>query len=105
AREVFGAIQGAYREVSYPREWKRHHQGGAAGYAGREWIATPWHDGEVTLPMAYAWNPTVQGAKSEDTVLVTEDEPEVLTATGEWPTETVTERGLELERPAVLDLG
>ncbi|WP_122088887.1 M24 family metallopeptidase [Halalkalicoccus subterraneus] len=104
AREVFGAIQEAYREVSYPREWKHHHQGGAAGYRGREWIATPWHDGEVTLPMAYAWNPTVQGAKSEDTVLVTEDEPEVFTTTGEWPTRTVSEGEFELERPAILHL-
>ncbi|ADJ14724.1 M24 family metallopeptidase [Halalkalicoccus jeotgali] len=104
AREVFEAIQEAYREVSYPREWKHHHQGGAAGYQGREWIATPWHDGEVTLPMAYAWNPTVQGAKSEDTVLVREDEPEVLTTTGEWPTRSVSKGGLELERPAVLEL-
>ncbi|MCL7416869.1 MAG: M24 family metallopeptidase [Halalkalicoccus sp.] len=104
AREVFGAIQEAYRDASYPREWQRHHQGGAAGYQGREWIATPWHDGEVTLPMAYAWNPTVQGAKSEDTVLVTEDDPEVLTSTGEWPTRSVSTNGLELERPAILPL-
>jgi hypothetical protein len=36
--------------------------------------------------MAFAWNPTIQGAKSEDTVLVTENGFEVLTATGEWPT-------------------
>ncbi len=104
AREVFEAIQEAYRDASYPREWKRHHQGGAAGYRGREWIATPWHDGKVTLPMAYAWNPTVQGAKSEDTVLVTEDDAEVLTATDEWPTRTVSKAGLELERPRVLKL-
>lgn len=104
ARDVFEAIQEAYREVSYPREWKHHHQGGAAGFQGREWIATPWQEGEVTLPMAYAWNPTVQGAKSEDTVLV-EDDFEVLTKTGEWPTETVSAGGVELERPAVLDLG
>lgn len=104
AREVFESIQEVYRDVSYPREWKRHHQGGAAGYQGREWIATPWHDGEVTLPMAYAWNPTVQGAKSEDTVIVTEDEPEVLTSTGDWPTRTVSKGGLELERPDVLKL-
>lgn len=102
-REVFDAIRSAYREMSYAREWKHHHQGGATGYAGREWIATPHHDARVRLPMAYAWNPTVQGAKSEDTALVTADGVEVLTKTGDWPTETVTANGLELERPAVLD--
>ncbi|MCH7660275.1 MAG: M24 family metallopeptidase [Euryarchaeota archaeon] len=103
ARDVFEAIQEAYREVSYPREWKHHHQGGAAGFRGREWIATPWHDGEVTLPMAYAWNPTVEGAKSEDTVLVGDD-IEVLTTTDNWPTETVSVEGLQLERPTILEL-
>lgn len=103
AGDVFDALRRAYREVSYPREWKRHHQGGAAGYAGREWIATPFGDDRVRLPMAYAWNPTVQGAKSEDTALVTGDGVEVLTATGEWPTETVSANGLELERPGILD--
>ncbi|MFC7007985.1 M24 family metallopeptidase [Halalkalicoccus salilacus] len=104
AGDVFRAIRRAYREQSYPREWKRHHQGGATGYAGREWIATPFGDERVRLPMAYAWNPTVRGAKSEDTALVTADGVEVLTETGEWPTETVSAGGLELERPTVMHL-
>jgi Xaa-Pro aminopeptidase len=105
AGDVFEAIQDAYAAVGHPDEWREHHQGGAAGFAGREWIATPDADDEVHLPMAYAWNPTVQGAKSEDTVLVTEDGFEVLTSTGDWPTETVTSHdgNVELERHAVLD--
>jgi Xaa-Pro aminopeptidase len=89
AGEVFEAIRDAYDAVGWPGEWERHHQGGAAGYAGREWIATPESDAPVTLPMAYAWNPTVEGAKSEDTALVTEDGIEILTATGDWPTTEV----------------
>ena len=89
ASDVFQGIQAAYEHVDAPEEWQNHHQGGAAGYAGREWIATPDLDRSVHVPMAYAWNPTVRGAKSEDTVLVTEDGFEVLTATGEWPTRRV----------------
>ncbi|WP_158056108.1 M24 family metallopeptidase [Halorussus halophilus] len=89
AGDVFDAIQAAYEHVGYADEWQNHHQGGAAGFAGREWVATPESDAEVTTPMAYAWNPTVQGAKSEDTVLVTEDGLEVLTTTGQWPTTVV----------------
>ncbi|WP_137285100.1 M24 family metallopeptidase [Halorussus salinisoli] len=103
---VFQAIQAAYEHLGYADEWKRHHQGGAAGFAGREWIATPEMDdaAEVTTPMAYAWNPTVQGAKSEDTVLVTEDGFEVLTDTGRWPTTAVDAYDYDavLERPDVL---
>jgi len=86
AGDVFAAIRDAYAEVGWPEEWRRHHQGGAAGYAGREWIATPEHDGPVTAPMAYAWNPTVEGTKSEDTVLLADGDFESLTDTGGWPT-------------------
>ncbi|WP_129113216.1 M24 family metallopeptidase [Halegenticoccus tardaugens] len=89
AASVFHGIQAAYEHLGHRGEWRKHHQGGAAGYAGREWIATPDLDAPVTTPMAYAWNPTIEGAKSEDTVLVTEDGFEVLTSTGEWPTARV----------------
>ena len=85
AGDVFGAIQRAYDALGWGGEWQNHHQGGAAGYAGREWIATPDAKDPVYAPMAYAWNPTVQGAKSEDTVLI-DDEFETLTETGDWPT-------------------
>jgi len=105
AKEVFGAIQDAYAEVEYPGEWQLHHQGGAAGYAGREWFGTPDADDTVRLPMAYAWNPTVQGAKSEGTVLVTGEGIDPLTEPDDWPTTEVEAIGYDLtiERPAVLE--
>jgi len=105
AGDVFAAIRDAYAAVGHPDEWRNHHQGGAAGYAGREWIATPDGDERVHLPMAYAWNPSVEGAKSEDTILVTEDGFETLTATGDWPTGEVSavDDGPTLQRHAVLD--
>ncbi len=104
AGDVFAAVQDAYAEVGHEGEWQHHHQGGAAGFAGREWIATPDHGAPVHLPMAYAWNPTVQGAKSEDTVLVTEDGFEALTTTDDWPTQSATapDYDVEIERPAIL---
>jgi len=100
AGEAFRAIRAAYEGVGWDDEWRNHHQGGAAGFDGREWIATPDGDEPVTAPMAYAWNPTVAGAKSEDTVLVDgpggdhvrggglagDGRAEALTRTGEWPT-------------------
>ena len=90
AGDVFDAITDAYDDLGEPDEWRNHHQGGAAGFAGREWIATPDGDERVDAPMAYAYNPTVRGAKSEDTVLVTDEGVDVLTRTGEWPTRTVS---------------
>ena len=107
AGDVFGAIQQAYAAVDWPDEWTHHHQGGAAGFAGREWIATPDHAARVFTPMAYAWNPTVQGAKSEGTVLVTDDTIEPLTLPDAWPTIDVAavdavDGDATLTRPAVL---
>ncbi|MFC6720641.1 M24 family metallopeptidase [Halobacteriaceae archaeon SHR40] len=103
AASIFEQIQDAYESLSWSGEWRNHHQGGAAGFAGREWIATPDSEAPVHLPMAYAWNPTVEGAKSEDTVLVTESGYETLTE-GDWPTETVEAVGFDeqFERPAIL---
>jgi Xaa-Pro aminopeptidase len=103
AGNVFADVQEAYARVGWEDEWRNHHQGGAAGYAGREWIAAPDHEARVYEPMAYAWNPTVQGAKSEDTVLVTDEGFETLTSTGEWPTlEVESAWGETLERHDVV---
>ncbi len=108
AAQVFEAIQTAYEVVGWPDEWNQHHQGGAAGFAGREWIATPESTARVYAPQAYAWNPTVQGTKSEGTVLVTDAVIEPLTLTGSWPTVSVeavgSTDGLCIERPAPLSV-
>ncbi|WP_224337638.1 M24 family metallopeptidase [Haloprofundus halobius] len=104
AADIFEPIRGAYEELGYVNEWENHHQGGALGYASREWTATPGNRTPVELPMAFGWNPTVEGAKSEDTVLVTADGVEVLSTTGEFPTLTADAVGTEftLTLPDVL---
>jgi hypothetical protein len=93
-----GSSRTATRSCDVDMSVTRTRQGGATGYAGREWVATPTLDASVRLPMGYAWNPTVQGVKSEDTVLVTEEGFEPLTTTGEWPTRTAAAVGTDVER-------
>ena len=44
------------------------------------------------------------GAKSEDTIICTADEPEIISATGDWPTLEVEVNGRAYHRPAVLIL-
>ena len=106
AADVFDAIRLAYAEEGWDGEWENHHQGGATGYAGREWFATPSSEASVLTPMPYAYNPTVQGAKSEDTALVSEEGIEILTGTGDWPTREVEAVGLDatIERHDVLTI-
>ncbi len=81
--DVFRAGTAAYAVQGFdPEEWTRHHQGGAAGYAGRDPRATLDTTDVVQPWQAFAWNPTAPGVKVEDTVVVTPDGVEVLTDAG-----------------------
>lgn len=76
---VLAAAQVAYAEAGHPEEWKLHHQGGIIGYQGRERIAVPDDPTVIREGMAFAWNPSITGAKAEATMLVTPDGPRILT--------------------------
>lgn len=103
AGDILAAGQRAYAEVGFPEEWRLHHQGGAIGYEEREWVAYPGAPMVVQPNQAFAWNPTITGAKVEDTVLVREDGTiENLTETGNWPTIPVRVRGQLYNAPAIL---
>ena len=102
-REVFARAVEAYAEQGYPDEWRLHHQGGAAGYEGREFFATPSATQVATEGQAYAWNPSITGTKSEDTILVGPRTNEVLTEISGWPMLSVQVDGQELRRPAILE--
>jgi Xaa-Pro aminopeptidase len=103
-RDIFGVAIEAYRATGFADEWQRHHQGGLAGYAPREIIATPKTDAVVVSGQAYAWNPSIAGVKSEDTILVGEQQNEVLTRIPGWPVTSVMVNGRAVERPAILEV-
>lgn len=87
--QVFRAGCAAYEANGFDAdEWRRHHQGGVAGYAGRDPRATNLTDDPIVTGQAFAWNPTGDGAKVEDTVLLTEEGLRVLTVDQAWPTIT-----------------
>ena len=83
---IFDKAISAYAEAGYPDEWKKHHQGGAAGYEPREYLGLPGSPDMVSVGQAYAWNPSITGYKSEDTILVGDNGNEVLTEIPGWPT-------------------
>jgi Xaa-Pro dipeptidase len=68
-----------YTEEGFPDGWRDHHQGGMTGYASREVVATPQTRQEIETGQAFAWNPSLRGAKAEETFVLTENEPEVVT--------------------------
>jgi antitoxin VapB len=103
--DVFQQATEWYAELGYPGEWKFHHQGGATGYSEREYLITPDSTEVVLDHQAFAMNPTVQGAKAEDTILVQQDHTENLTATRNWPQIRVKVGGREYESADVLIQG
>lgn len=92
----------AYAREGFAGEWQRHHQGGPTGYAGREFLATPGEARPVRTHQAFAWNPSITGTKSEDTILATESGPVILSAPVDWPTVEVEAGGLTLRRADIL---
>jgi Xaa-Pro aminopeptidase len=103
--EIFRTLQKAYAGTGFADEWKLHHQGGSTGYAGREVTANP--DSTVTVRdnQAFAWNPSITGVKSEDTVLVTQNGVEVLTeASAAWPRVEARFGDRTMSRPDILSV-
>ncbi len=99
---LFNEMTQAYEDTGFPEEWTFHHQGGLSGFASREQLLLPGLSAKhVKNDQIYAWNPSIAGVKSEDTILV-EDEPKILTFTGDFPVETVQLDGAQQERPAIL---
>lgn len=100
--EIFAKAQAQYAATGFPDEWQLHHQGGPAAYEAREVIATPGMTTKVAAGQAYAWNPSITGAKSEDTFLVGKAGNELLTVINGWPTLAVVAEGVTIQRPAIL---
>lgn len=84
ARDIFAKAVSAYRTAGFPGEWELHHQGGLTGYNAREYIATNENASVVEANQAFAWNPSITGTKSEDTILVLAEENRIVTHTGKY---------------------
>jgi Xaa-Pro dipeptidase len=90
---LFAVAREAYESLGYAGEETMHHQGGATGYAEREWLARPGGAERVLSQQAFAWNPNLQGAKVEDTVVFHSRSIERLTATPVLPVVTTMLNG------------
>ncbi|EEY56765.1 uncharacterized protein PITG_10266 [Phytophthora infestans T30-4] len=109
AGEMFKMAQDAYAEKGFDDEWKLHHQGGCAAYKSREWVANPTINRVTGLNQAYAWNPSVAGTKSEDTVLCYANAEgkavvETITSSPDWPMIQHSIGDVTIARPKILHL-
>ena len=104
---VLDVAKVAYQDAGFPGEWRAHFQGGPVGYLSREFDVVPGTASAatlITLGAGFAWNPTVQGAKSEDTFIVTEAGARSVSNTDHWPSLTFDTEIGPMRRPAILEL-
>ena len=102
--EILQAGMDAYAANGFANEWHLHHQGGATGYEPREYLATPDSKDVVILGQGYAWNPSIAGVKSEDTILVSENGNIILTEIPGWLTQTISVENQSITRPSILEI-
>jgi len=104
AAEVFAAGVRIYEETGFPDEWKLHHQGGPTGYVGRDFRASASTTQPVLEHQAFAWNPSITGTKSEDTMIATAQGPLMVSRPVNYPTLTLGGSGRELIKTDILVL-
>ena len=83
--ELYAVAALGYADAGIPDEITRHHQGGPCGYVERDWVAKPNGTERIAAAQGLAWNPSLQGAKAEDTALLSDGTIEIVTATPELP--------------------
>ncbi len=102
--EMYDLLRAAYAREGAPDAIEQHHQGGTIAYLGRETLARPGSLARIEVGQAFAWNPSLRGAKSEDTILLTADGPEILTVMEGWPTLAIESDAGVVARPAILEV-
>ncbi|MBD2384257.1 M24 family metallopeptidase [Cylindrospermum sp. FACHB-282] len=70
---IYYRLAQAYEQHGFAHAIREHHQGGTTGYLAREIVATPLTKDFLTENMAIAWNPSIRGAKVEDTFVILKD--------------------------------
>jgi Xaa-Pro aminopeptidase len=100
--DIFAEAVEAYEVTGFADQWRLHHQGGSIGYQPREVKASPDNPTVVLANQPFAWNPSITGTKSEDTILCRADGPTLLAEPTDWPTVSVEWKGFATDRPAIL---
>ncbi|MFZ9857362.1 MAG: M24 family metallopeptidase [Roseiflexaceae bacterium] len=99
---AFSDIVAAYATYGYADEWHLHHQGGITAYENREIQARLDSTNIIQVGHAFAWNPSITGTKTEDTMILTPTGAESITTTGNWPMIDVPINGTTYQRPGIL---
>jgi len=95
----------AYEEFGYGDMYYKHHQGGAQGYYNRNYLVSESKHEITQINQCYCYNPAVDGTKSEDAFIATENGPLMITKPVIFPKITSTINNVTFERPNMLVVG
>jgi Xaa-Pro aminopeptidase len=70
---IYHGLAQTYEQHGFANAIREHHQGGTTGYLAREIVANPHTTDTLAENMAMAWNPSLVGAKIEDTFVILKD--------------------------------
>lgn len=101
-RDIFARTCQLYESLGYAGEWKNHHQGGAQGYANRDYLMKPDSAEQVLENQCFCWNPSIRGTKSEDAIIAQKGGHLFITKPIVFPTVKIDFEGLIFLRPALL---
>ena len=104
AVEAFRRGLELYAETGFADEYRLHHQGGSIGYSGRDYKVNHTTAEVVRENQGFAWNPSITGCKSEDTILATSSGPVMLSPPVTFPTVEREVDGRNFVRPDILVL-
>ncbi len=91
-----------YSKLGYSGQWEKHTQGGLIGYKPREFLATQGSNIKISPGNALSWNPTLEGAKAEDMILVKDEGINQLSIDKRWPYEEIKIEGINYLKPELL---
>jgi Xaa-Pro dipeptidase len=90
--DAVDALAKGYENIGRGGEWREHFQGGPIAFEQREFeiapgqLASPFWNLTCQAGTAVAWNPSLEGgAKIEETYVVGDGEPELITTCHGWP--------------------
>lgn len=100
--EILKSAYEKYDQSGYEEDFNLHHQGGALGYLTRDYCVNFETKEVVHMNQAFSWNPTIAGVKLEDTFIVQDGRPIIVTDTGKWIYRNVVVNGKTIVRPDIL---
>ena len=100
--ETFSRMTRIYEKFGFPDEWQLADQGGVMAYEVCEVPIVPKSEFRLLPRMPLFWHPSVGPAMVGDTILVSEDQFELLTPSEDWPRIEVAIKGSSVLRPDIL---